>query len=115
MPSRTESKNFESESCFWIPAGEKIRGEGSEELLVAILTLVAHVIIRARGINENLRGLGLSLLETHRNRALPSAITVDGEFNLILVLVPERLPKKGNVFALIQQEGAVFSFVLEHR
>lgn len=75
-------------------------------------TFVAHVVRAAGRVEQNFRGALLALLETHLQRALAITITVDGECEVILVLVSDGLPEDGDVLALVEQERAVLVLVL---
>ena len=77
-----------------------------------LLTKVAHVVARARRVEENLGRLRRALLQTHLDRALAITIAVDCEFDLISVSVPECLPKERNVFALVEEHRTRFFDVL---
>ena len=72
----------------------------------------SHKFGRARRVDQNLGGFVFSLFEAHLHGALAFAITVNGELDLVLVLVPKRLPEKGNVLALVEEDGARRLFVL---
>lgn len=69
-------------------------------------TFVHDEFGRTSWIDQDL-GLALFILpDTHLRGNFTVSVTMDGEFEVVTVLVPEDLPQQRNAFAIVDQQGS---------